>query len=38
MTLNSKYIGACKTLYHFKKAFLDLIELYNIKDTYQEKK
>ena len=37
-TINSKYIGKCKTLEHFKKAVIDLLEMYNVKNCYQEKK
>jgi len=36
-TLNSKFIGSCKTMYHFKLALLELISLYNNKGVYQEK-
>ena len=37
-SINSKYIGKCKTLQHFKKAIIDLIDIYNVKKCYQEKK
>mgnify|MGYP002624394402 CR=1 FL=1 len=37
-TLNSKFIRICKTLYHFKKAIRDLIDIYDKHPVYQEKK
>lgn len=37
-TLNSKFIGSSKTMYHFKLVLSELISLYNNKGVYQEKK
>ena len=37
-TLNSKYIGGCKTFYSFKNIILDIIDFYTNKiDVYQER-
>ena len=37
-SLNSQYIGKTKTIFHFKSAIKNLIEIYNVKNIYQEKK
>ena len=37
-SLNSQYIGKTKTFFHFKSAIKNLIEIYNVKNIYQEKK
>ena len=37
-SLNSQYIGKTKTIFHFKSAIKNLIEIYNIKNIYQKKK
>ena len=37
-TLNSKYIGGCKTYYAFKNCILDIIDFYTNKQViYQER-
>ena len=38
LILNSKFIVACKTLFHFQKAITEVIKLYNNKKVYKEKK
>ena len=37
-TLNSKYIGGCKTFYSFKNCILEIIDFYtNKQEIYQER-
>ena len=33
-----KFIGGCKTFYHFKKCIFEVIKLYDRYEVYQEKK
>jgi hypothetical protein len=33
-----KFIGGCKSFYHFKECLLEVINLYEKKDVYQERK
>ena len=36
--LNKKFIGFCKTMFNYKNALLDVIELYEMKNKYTDKK
>ena len=36
--MNKKYIGFCKTMFNFKNAILETIDLYSMHNTYQERK
>ena len=36
--LNNKFIGLTKTTHNFKNALTDIINLYEMIDTYKEKK
>ena len=36
--LNNKFIGFTKTMHNFKNALTDVINLYEMSDTYKEKK
>ena len=36
--LNRKFIGFSKTMYNFKNALIDVINAYDMSDTYKEKR
>ena len=36
--LNKKFIGFCKTMFNYKNALIDVIELYEMKNKYIDKK
>jgi len=36
--LNKKFVGFCKTMNNFKQSLYDVINLYEMKDKYIEKK
>ena len=36
--LNKKFVGFCKTMNNFKNALIDVINLYDMKEKYIEKK
>lgn len=37
MSLNCKYIGGTKTFMHFKKALIEILDVYKNKNEYKDK-